>query len=77
MREPYFDGKNITWKTRNPWKSEVHLNGTDALVFNPNIQTDDQIWGYLDDLYRTSHFKYNSTKKMLKLNIYRYLYIYI
>jgi hypothetical protein len=73
MREPYFDGNSITLKSRNPWRSPVRLNGTDGLSFNPGVKPEDKVWGYLDDLYRTSSFDYNSTKKYEKLNIYRYV----
>lgn len=73
MREPYFDGKEVSMRIRNPWKGEVPLNGTDALSFAPQETPENVIWAYLDDLYRTTAFKYNSTKNYHKLKAYRFL----
>jgi hypothetical protein len=73
MREPYFDGESINWKYRNPWKAPVNLNGTDALSFFPDVRPDSQVWGYIDDLYRTASFTYNSTKRYNKLKYHRFL----
>ncbi len=73
MREPYFDGKDTTWKYRSPWKSLVPLNGTDALSFYPGITPESQVWGYLDDLYRTCSFTFNSTKRYNKVKYHRFV----
>ena len=73
MREPYFDGNQTTWAFRNPWKSFVQLKGTDALSFPPNVDPDEIIWAYLDDLFRTCSFTFNSTKKFNKLKAHRFM----
>ena len=73
MREPYFNGKNITWKYRNPWKNATVLNGTDALTFHPDVNPDETLGAYLDDIYRTCSFIKNGTKNYHKLNSYRYV----
>ena len=73
MREPYFNGKNVTWKYRNPWKNNSILNGTDALTFHSNIKENDVIGAFLDDIYRTCTFYKNGTKKYNKLNAYRFV----
>ncbi len=74
MREPYFDGHNITWNFRNPWKVPVHLNGSDGLSIHPGINEEEQPWTYVDDIYRTAVFELNSTKIYNKLKVNRYMY---
>lgn len=73
MREKYFDGKKISWKYRNPWKQMTVLNGTDALSFHPILKKEENPWIYLDDLYRTGSFVYQSTKDFFKFRVNRYL----
>lgn len=73
MKEPYFDGKDTTMKFRNPWRDYVVLNGTDALSMNPDVSPKDILWAYLDDLFRTCSFTYNSTKNFNKLTAHRFV----
>jgi hypothetical protein len=73
MNEQYFDGEKFSMKSRNPWKDNVTLNGTDALSFNPGMNKSSTPWIFLDDLYRTAAFVYNGTKTYNGLELWRYL----
>jgi len=36
----------------------VPLNGTDLLSIKPDVQKNDDVWGFIDDLYRTVKLEY-------------------
>ncbi len=77
MRERYFDGKNRDFplKYRNPWNETLKINGTDAFSFKPFVTEKDELWFFLDDLYRTSKFVYWGQKRYFnKLDTTRYVY---
>lgn len=71
--EPYFDGKDVTTRYRNPWKERIPLNGTDAFSFNPVFSKSDNPWIYLDDLFRTSPFQYYNSTSYTNLNVLRFM----
>ena len=47
----------------NPWPEEVPLLGTDGNQFHPNIQQDEQLSAWVNDLGRNGLFKYQNSDK--------------
>ena len=74
MREPYFDGKNVTTAYRNPWKEMAPLNGTDSISFSPNLDKNTKPWAFLDDISRNGGFHYHNTQSYKGLTLLRFLY---
>ncbi len=76
MKEPYFDFNEEKVKIvyRDPWNASINLNGSDALTFHPEIDENSNLWCYLDEIYRTGSFAYNSTKRYNKLKVLRFVF---
>lgn len=72
MKDFYFDGDSISELIRNPWKEDMHLNGTDAMAFNPGLTKQDRPWCFVEDLFRPAVFNFYNTKKYHDLELYRF-----
>ena len=72
MRELYFNGRDLEKRFTNPWRSDVFLNGTDALSFKPGLTIKDKPWVFIDDIFRGGSFTYRNTKKYQNFNLLRF-----
>lgn len=43
----------------SPWEEKVLLDGTDGMQFSPDLQTDDVIAAFVNDLSRNCYFDYS------------------
>ena len=50
---------NITEFTYSPWEEKVLLDGTDGMQFSPDLQKDDVIKAFVNDLSRNCYFDYS------------------
>lgn len=62
VKEPYFNGREVVSKFRNPWKIEIPLNGTDSVQFKPLLNTTYSPWVFADDFLMKGSATYLSTK---------------
>jgi hypothetical protein len=73
FKKPYFNGKTISSSPVNILNNSlVPLNGTDLVSVSPGVTKNTNIWGYIDDMYRTLGFTYNSNFEFKGLDAIRF-----
>ena len=59
----------------SPWSTNITLDGTDGFQFSPNLQTEDVIAAFVNDLNRNCYFDYYETDDTTYPGLDTYIYL--
>lgn len=75
--DPALTGKFVQWDGRErldlwPGETANDINGTEGLIFKPNLEEGDDLEAFVDDVYRSFPLVYINRTSILGLDVFRY-----
>ena len=49
------------------------INGTEGYLFHPNVQKDEKLYAYIDNLFRSGYFTFNNTATVEDIDVLRFV----